>query len=176
MRVRIFILLALVLLLPLAARTQNALTYVTNNGAITITGHVGVNSSVTNVVIPASINGYPVVNVDVDAFYTCTKLTNVVVPASVTNLADKAFANCSTLTNLLFLGNAPVLGVNVFLSVPTTAVVSYLNGTSGWGASYGGLNTAVLNTTIIGISSNLQYKGVTALLLRTTSPTSCSSV
>ena len=131
-----------------------------------MTGFVAVTSGVTNVVIPASINGHPVVNIDVDAFYGCTKLTNVVVPASVTNLADKAFDGCTKLTNIIFLGSAPALGANVFLSVPANATI-FTGITNGWSSIYDGLSVSPLLVgltndaiTIVGCNtSNTNYSG-----------------
>jgi hypothetical protein len=79
------------------------------------------------------------------AFYYCQSLTSITIPNRVTYVADGAFIYCSGLTNLLFLGSAPVLGGSeVFYDAPVTAKVDYLAGTSGWGATYGGLPTVEL--------------------------------
>lgn len=114
--------LILVCLLPIVVRAQNALSYTTNSGTITVTGYIGSQSGVTNVVIPASINAYPVVairnqafvncsnlksvtiptsmrTIGLEAFYACG-LTNVLIPASVTNIDVRPFAACHSLTNI----------------------------------------------------------------------------
>jgi hypothetical protein len=66
-----------------------------------------------------------------------------VIPASVTNIGAYAFAACTNLTALYFQGNAPVLGTSVFAG-DTGAMVSYVQGTTGWGSTFGGLPTAAL--------------------------------
>jgi hypothetical protein len=142
-------------------------TYVTNNGAVTITGYVGAGG---NVIIPDALNGYPVTSIGASAFLNVTGMTNVVfgsgvtsigdhafdscsgltsvtIPASVTNLGTFAFENCLNLYQALFQGNAPGVdgGVGsadstVFAGESGTAY--YLTGMIGWGATYGGWPTA----------------------------------
>jgi hypothetical protein len=98
---------------------QAQFDFTTNSGAITITYYTGSGGAV---VIPATINGYPVINIgtgafDVanvtsvtistnvinienDAFYNCTSLANVSIPNSVTGIGGLAFAGCTSLTNV----------------------------------------------------------------------------
>jgi hypothetical protein len=76
------------------------------------------------------------------AFFGCTGLKTVTMGNGVTNIYNGAFGGCTTLTNLTFLGDAPTLGGSVFTSVPGT--VYYYYGTTGWGATYGGLPTVML--------------------------------
>ncbi len=128
--------------LPVVLNAQNALTYATNNGVVIVTGYVGARSSVTNVVIPATVGGYLVVGIGNYAFSSYISLTNVAIPNSVTSLGNDAFYHCTSLTNLIFLGNAPSLGEDAFFGVPGT--VYYYYGTSGWGATCGGLPTVML--------------------------------
>ena len=77
--------IALALLLPLAARGQFSFT--TNNGAITITGYNGPVGR--NVVIPASTNGYPVVGIGGNAFYS-SSITSVTIPNSIATINARA--------------------------------------------------------------------------------------
>ena len=57
----------LVLFFSLPAAVQAGdYTYITNNGALTITGYTGPGGDVT---IPANINGYPVTSIGDNAFY-----------------------------------------------------------------------------------------------------------
>ena len=65
------------------------------------------------------------------------------VPSSVTNIGNYAFQNCLNLRGLFFQSNAPVLGISVFLGV-NDATIYYLPGTSGWGATLGGLPAMIL--------------------------------
>jgi hypothetical protein len=72
----------------------------------------------------------------------CTSLTSITIPNSVTNIGWDAFAYCGYLRSIYFLGNAPSLVPNALEDI--VATVYYLPGTSGWGASFGGLPTALL--------------------------------
>ena len=62
-------------------------------------------SGVTNVVIPADINGAPVKRIDENAFYM-EDIESVVIPSSVVNIGDDAFAD-SSVTDIYFYGALP---------------------------------------------------------------------
>ena len=87
----------LALLLTLPAIVQGQFTVTTNNGTLTITGYDGPGGAVS---IPAAINGLPVTSLGNKAFYDCTSLTNLTIPASVTSIGDHAFSFCSRLTGV----------------------------------------------------------------------------
>ena len=56
--------------------------------------------TVSNVIIPAEINGVAVTGIHKDAFYGCYNLTNVTIPNSVTDIGERAFAACFELTEI----------------------------------------------------------------------------
>jgi hypothetical protein len=100
--------------------------------------------SLTNVTIP---NG--VTSIGLAAFYNAG-LTTVSIPNSVTTIAAMAFAFCTSLTNVFFLGNAPVAGAwthsiqnEIFVLTGTPATAYYLPGTTGWSTNFGGVPTAL---------------------------------
>ncbi|MEI7727962.1 MAG: leucine-rich repeat protein [Verrucomicrobiota bacterium] len=93
-----------------------------------ITGYSGSGGEVT---IPDSLIGLPVIGIGPQAFFSCTNLTRITLPASVTNLGDYAFYNCTSLTGVYFKGNAPSAGLGVFNGA-SNATVYYLAGTTGW--------------------------------------------
>ena len=68
----------------------------------------------TEIVIPATYNNLPVTSIGVRAFQTCSGLTKVVVPDSVTNLADYAFGRCSGLTEIVLSNNVTNIGDYAF--------------------------------------------------------------
>jgi BspA type Leucine rich repeat region (6 copies)/PKD domain len=79
----------------LAAQTTHAqFTYVTNNGAIIITGYTGPAGPVT---IPATISGLPVTAIQGPSFQN-KGITSVAIPASVTSIQTGEFAPNTALT------------------------------------------------------------------------------
>ena len=89
--------------------------------------------SLTNVAM-----GNSVTTIGDAAFYDCG-LTSLTIPDSVTSIGSSTFHGCGGLKGIYFFGNAPSLGETVF---NTRTTVYYLPGTTGWGATYGGLPTA----------------------------------
>jgi len=83
------------LLLAAPIPVHGQFNYITNIGAITITGYTGTGGAVD---IPAAINGLPVTSIGYAAFYY-TGLTSVTIPNSVTYIGDSAFDSCFSLTN-----------------------------------------------------------------------------
>jgi BspA type Leucine rich repeat region (6 copies) len=129
MKAKILILfLVLAGLLPLVSNAQ--LTYTTNNGAITITGFTG---SPTNIVIPASTNGYPVTNIGNSAFAHCINLTSVTIPGSVISLGSDVFSYCFHLTNIVVdTANAAYSSTNgVLFDKAQTTLIQYPAGLHG---------------------------------------------
>ena len=62
-----------------------------------------------------------VTSIGATAFYFCTNLRTIDIPDSVTSIGDRAFAACENLTNIMFKGDAPQFGKDVFEHVTATA-------------------------------------------------------
>ncbi len=103
--------------------------------------------SLTDVMI-----GNSVTSIGDEAFRSCTRLMSITIPDSVTNIGSYAFYLSGDLTGVYFQGNAPALGSHVF-DGDDLATVYYLEGTTGWGLTYGGRPTA-LWTVIVGVAAN----------------------
>jgi len=87
--------------------------------------------------------GNRVTTIGEQAFVWCTRLTNVTIPNSVTNIGHWAFESCGRgLVGVYFKGDAPAVDPAAFEG-DENATVYYLPGTTGWGATYGGLPTAL---------------------------------
>jgi hypothetical protein len=155
--------------------------YTANDGAVTIVRYTGSGGAVT---VPEMINGLPVTGIEdlsffectaltavtipanitdipADAFYYCANLANVTISSSVTNIEDDAFAGCFNLTAVYFLGNAIAADPAAFFG-DNKALIYYLPGTTGWGATFDGCPTALLPfvyTTSNGAITITQYAG-----------------
>ena len=77
-------------------------------------------------------------------FRSCSSLTSVSIPGSVTNIEYNAFAYCTRLKGVFFKGNPPSVGGNAFYAA-NNATVYYLSGTTGWGATFGSRPTRLWN-------------------------------
>ncbi len=64
---------------------------------IYIAGYTG---SDTNIVIPDTIDGYTVTNIDSYAFSDCISLVSVDIPDSVTSIGNQAFSGCTGLIDV----------------------------------------------------------------------------
>jgi hypothetical protein len=101
-------------------------------------------TSLTGITLPNSITSIP------DSAFEDSSLSSVTIPSSVTNVGDQAFYQCFNLAAVYCEGNAPVVGIQEFdnssidYSGNDPGVVYYLAGTTGWGATYGGLPSVML--------------------------------
>jgi hypothetical protein len=83
--------------------------------------------ALTSVTIPNSVT-----SIGSCAFQKCVALTSVTIPNGVTTIGERAFDSCTKLVEAYFLGNAPAMGADVFISSATGFTVQYVNGTTGW--------------------------------------------
>lgn len=72
--------------------------YEINNSEVAITGCEP--NSFTEIVIPQTIEGYPVTEISGNAFAHCSQITRVVVPEGVTKIGYSAFTHCSRLAEI----------------------------------------------------------------------------
>ena len=89
--------------------------------------------SITNVVVADGVT-----QIGVECFKGCSDLARIVVPASVTVIYDRAFKDCVSLKELIFLGDAPDVGEDILIGTPKTLKIKVLKDTIGWN---GGVST-----------------------------------
>jgi hypothetical protein len=108
---------------------QGQFTYITNNGAITITGYTGPGGAVN---IPDQINGLPVTAIGNSAFGEKTNLVSVTIPDSVISIGDSAFYRCFNVTSVPIPNRVTNIGDDAFAGCGLTNV-SIPNGVSSIG-------------------------------------------
>jgi len=94
-------------------------------------------TSLASVTIPNSV-----ISIGNYAFADCTSLTSVTIPSSYAIIGWRSFYYCTSLNGVYFQGNATSLGQVVFEGSPN-ATVYYLQGSTGWGPTFGGRPTAL---------------------------------
>lgn len=107
----------LLTLLPAAAfaapAPESDFEYSVDNGTAAITKYKGAGGAVE---IPATLGGYPVTGIKMQAFIECTSLKSVSMPESMTWIGDSAFAGCTGLEQVEFSPNLTAIGSKSFYS------------------------------------------------------------
>ena len=70
------------------------------DGADMIATIEGYSGTETELIVPESIEGFPVESIGDSAFYNCDNLTSIVLPDSLSCINDMAFARCENLTSV----------------------------------------------------------------------------
>lgn len=68
------------------------------------------------VIIPDTIEGYPVTAIGENAFANCSRITSIVIPDCVKNIEEFAFSSCNGLVNATIGAGVTTLGQNIFWS------------------------------------------------------------
>ena len=87
------------------------LIYAIKNGEVEITG---CNKGVTEVEIPAEIQGYPVKTIGEYAFNGCKNLVSVILPKGLRHIGHKAFYDCLALTSIYIPNSVIKIGPLAF--------------------------------------------------------------
>lgn len=107
----------LLTLLPAAAfaapAPESDFEYGASNGRAIIRKYKGAGGTVE---IPATLGGYPVTGIKMQAFIECASLKSVSMPESMTWIGDSAFAGCTGLKQVEFSPNLTTIGPNSFYS------------------------------------------------------------
>ena len=150
------------------AVVQAQFTFITNNGAITITGYTGSGGAVT---IPDTTNGWPVTRIGDYAFYNCYSLTGVTIGNSVTNIGNWTFSNCTSLTNVTISNNVTSIGDYAFYYCTKLTSVTVPNsvtsiGVDAFASCYGltAITVDALNSVYSSVAGVLFDKSHTTLI------------
>lgn len=107
----------LLTLLPAAAfaapAPESDFEYGVDKNTATITKYKGAGGAVET---PATLGGYPVTGIQMQAFIECASLKSVSMPESMTWIGDSAFAGCTGLEQVEFSPNLTTIGPNSFYS------------------------------------------------------------
>lgn len=106
--------LSLVPAIPIMAQayTYGDYTYSVSNRTATITDFS--TKFEGELVIPATLGGYPVTAIGEKAFYNCNYITGVAIPECVTSIGDWAFFGCSSLLDIAIPDGVTDIGEGAF--------------------------------------------------------------
>ena len=107
-----------------AAETGDVLYEVTD-GEATVIGYVG---TAATLAVPSTLGGAPVTAIGAYAFYECTALTSVTLPAGVVTLADSAFSGCTGLQSVSLPTGLRDIGPDAFYNCAALKSVVIPNG------------------------------------------------
>jgi prepilin-type N-terminal cleavage/methylation domain-containing protein len=93
----------------------------------------------SNLVIPATYKGLPVIGVSNSAFNSCTNIQSVTIPSSVEYLGTSTFNGCTALTSITFPSTLLSVGNNAFNGCSSLSNVTVLKRVSE-GITEGGTN------------------------------------
>ena len=108
-----------------------------------------------DIVIPTTVLGSPVTWIVNCAFCSCTNLTSVTIPNSVTNIGTQAFFNCTSLTSVTIPNSVISLGSYVFHGCPSLTNVTIGNSVTSIGngtfSECTGLTSIIIPNSVISI-------------------------
>ncbi|MEC8190460.1 MAG: leucine-rich repeat domain-containing protein, partial [Verrucomicrobiota bacterium] len=103
--------------------------------------------------IPSTYYGLPVISIEFGAFENRSNLTSITIPNSVTSIADRAFYYCSGLNSVVFEGDAPTFGTEVFAGSDSVTIY-YDSNYSGWSSIVAGRPAVQTNTLTYAINGD----------------------
>ena len=115
----------------------------------------------TDIVLPETYKGAAVTNIGERAFLNCTSLTSVVIPDSVTSIGDSAFDGCTSLTNIEIPNSVTSIGVEAFYDCSSLSNVYFTGNIENWlGITF---KNSVSNPIIYGANLYFNNKLVTEI-------------
>lgn len=101
--------------IPYQDSSKSNFTYIISSSEVTITGYTG---TATELEIPSAIEGYPVTTIADRAFAECTTLEKVTVPSSVTDMGIHVFELCTSLEEVWLYCSASAVKWSVESGTP----------------------------------------------------------
>ncbi len=79
-------------------------------------------------VIPAALGGCPVKTIEASAFRSCSDLTSVTLPNSITSIGENAFYGCSALTSITLSSQLTAIGRETFQGCTSLSSITIPDG------------------------------------------------
>ncbi len=111
--------------------TEGLLFTVTNEGEAYRLNGFGGETTVTDVIIPATHNGKPVTGIASGAFKNCSSIVTVTIPDSVTSIGSDAFYRCTKLEKISMPASLKSVGFDAFSLCEKLSAV-YIDDLTAW--------------------------------------------
>ena len=85
------------------------------------------------IVIPAALGGCPVKTIEASAFGSCSDLTSVTLPNSITSIGENAFYGCSALTSITLSSQLTAIGRETFQGCTSLSSITIPDGVTSIG-------------------------------------------
>ena len=95
---------------PEIIELDNGMTFYVQNGSASLISYTG---EATEVIVPATVNGYPVVGI-YGAFKDNSTITKVILPEGIKTIGDASFDNCYNLENVNIPSSVTTIGSRAF--------------------------------------------------------------
>jgi hypothetical protein len=138
---RLFVLVMLAM--PTTVHAQ--FNYTIEHGAVTITDYSGDD---TDLIIPTSLDGFPVTRIGEAAFPSKWNLTSITIPNSVVSIGNEAFNDCWNLTSVFIGSGVTFIGQHTFRGCANMALISVDVNNTTYTSEHGVLFTKDLSTLI----------------------------
>ncbi len=109
---------------PDTLASKSEFQYTVDNDQITITGYVG---KASDVIVPSSIEGRPVVKIGEGAFKS-TQISNITLPSTLKNIDWFAFSECTLLKTIYIPSSVTSVGYGAFEHCPKTMIIKCSKG------------------------------------------------
>ena len=119
----------------------------------------------SDIIIPSSHNGYPVLYIGGSAFKGCTTVKSILIPSTVYMLGVEAFKNCTSLESIVFMDNSKLTTIaeSVFAGCSSLKTVDFGNDSQLTGIPNNTFKDCKKLTTIdFGENSKLSWIGLSA--------------
>ena len=131
-----------------------------------------------DIVIPSNFNGLPVISIQDYAFYTCSLLTSITIPNSVTSIGYSAFSDCYSLTSITIPNSVTSIESNAFYNCISLTSITIPNSVTSIGSyafrGCSSLTSITIPNSVTSIESNAFYNCIS--LTSITIPNSVTSI